>query len=84
MKKQHYSTSEVADILHLSRISIFNRIKNGRLKAEKIGRNYIISYESLVEALGRSLGNEKRVSIEKAVDRATKQYKETFRLLGEE
>ena len=72
MKKQYYSTSEVANILHLSRISVFNRIKNGKLKAEKIGRNYIISHDSLVEALGKSLGKEKREDIERAVDKATK------------
>jgi len=84
MKKQYYSTSEVANILHLSRISVFNRIKNGKLKAEKIGRNYIISHDSLVEALGKSLGKEKREDIERAVDKATKQYEETFKLLGKE
>ncbi|PIR42090.1 MAG: hypothetical protein COV30_00090 [Candidatus Yanofskybacteria bacterium CG10_big_fil_rev_8_21_14_0_10_37_15] len=84
MKKQYYSTSEVANILRLSRISVFNRIKKGKLKAEKIGRNYIISHDSLVEALGKSIGKERREDIERAVDKATKQYEETFKLLGKE
>lgn len=84
VNKQYYSTSEVADILRISRISVFNRIKRGQLKAEKVGRNYIIKNESLIEALGQSIGKEKKAHIEKAMDKALKEYAATFKLLGKE
>lgn len=84
LNKEYYSTSEVAQILNLSRIAIFNRIKKGTLKARKIGRNYIISREHLLEVLGKSVGKENKADIEKAVNKAGKQYEKTFKLLGKE
>ena len=84
MKKNYYSTSEVARILRISRISIFNRIRKGRIKAERVGRNYIVSKENLIEALGKSVGKEKKAYIEKAVEKAFKEYAQTFKLLGKE
>lgn len=84
MAKDYYSTLEVANILHMSRVGVFKRIKNGKIKADKIGRNYIVSYESLMEALGKSLGKEKKENIKRAVEKATREYEKTFRLLGKE
>lgn len=84
LTKTYYSTSEAAQILNLSRIAIFNRIKKGTLAAEKIGRNYIIHRDQLLKALGKSVGKENKADIEKAVNKAAKQYAETFKLLGKE
>lgn len=84
MPKKYYSTTETARILRLSRITVFQRIKSGRLKAEKVGRNYIISHESLMEALGQTIGPERREDIERAIDKALHDYRDTFRLLGKE
>lgn len=84
LNKKYFSTSEAAQILRLSRIAVFNRIKKGALKAEKVGRNYIVHREDLLEALGKTVGPERKASIEKAVDKAIKEYAETFKLLGKE
>ncbi len=84
MNKKQYSAPEVANILGVSRITVFNRIRSGKIKAEKIGRNYIISYDDLLEALGKSIGKQKREDIEKALDEASKQYREVFKKLSEE
>jgi len=84
MIKKYYSTIEAAKILRLSRIGIFNRIKRGKLKAERVGRNYIINHEEILEALGKSIGKEKKENIERAVDKALVQYEKTFKLLGKE
>jgi len=84
MPKKYYSTTETARILRLSRITVFNRIKSGKIEAEKIGRNYIISHESLLEALGKSIGKDKKQNIDKALDKAIEQYGEVFKLLGKE
>lgn len=84
MNQKYYSTSEVANIMHMTRVGVFKRIKSGKIKAEKIGRNYVVAHEDLLEALGKSLGNEKKRNIEKAVERAIKEYKKTFEALGKE
>ena len=79
-----YSTQEVANILHLSRIEVFRKIKAGKIKAEKIGRNYVIPYESLEEILGETIGTNKRKEIEKVIDKALKEYGEAFKKLSKE
>ena len=79
-----YSTQEVANILHLSRIEVFRKIKAGKIKAEKIGRNYVIPYESLEEILGETIGTNNRKEIEKVIDKALKEYGEAFKKLSKE
>jgi excisionase family DNA binding protein len=84
MKKDFYSTAEVAQILNLSRVSVFNRIKKGKIKATKVGRNFIVAHEELLEALGDKIGPAKKEQIEKAIGRAMKDYKEVFEKLAKE
>ena len=84
MPKEFYSTTETAQILRISRVSVFNRIKSGKIRAEKIGRNYIISHKALLEALGKTIGQEKKRNIERAVDKALSEYKMAFKMLGRE
>ena len=79
-----YSTTEVAKILRLSRVEIFRKIKSGKIKAEKVGRNYIVSNDDLMEALGKVVGPAKKERIENAVRKAVKEYRETFKKLGKE
>lgn len=40
--KDFYTTTELAKILGISRISVFRRVGNGSIKARKMGRNFII------------------------------------------
>ncbi|MBI1866285.1 MAG: helix-turn-helix domain-containing protein [Candidatus Staskawiczbacteria bacterium] len=84
MTKEYYSTIEVANIFRVSRKTIFLWIKNGKMKAIKVGRNYIIPHSSIVEKLGKTLGAEKKVEIDKSIDKAIKDYEQTFRLLAKE
>lgn len=44
MNQKYYSTSEVANIMHMTRVGVFKRIKNGKIKAEKVGRNYVVAH----------------------------------------
>jgi excisionase family DNA binding protein len=84
MKKNMYSTSEVANILHLSRVEIFRKIKAGKIKAQKVGRNYVIPFESIEEILGENIGSHKKEEIEKVIDKALKDYGEAFKKLSKE
>ena len=84
MDKKMYSTSEVAKILHLSRVEVFRKIKSGKIPAEKVGRNYIVYYEDLLEALGKIIGSNKKEEIEEAIDKAVDEYGEVFKKLSKE
>lgn len=79
-----YSTTEVAQLLHISREAVFKKIQKGQLRAEKIGRNYAILKEDLDAYLGTSLTPEKKEQINKVVKRAVDEYGVTFRRLGKE
>lgn len=84
MDKKMYSTIEVAKILRLSRIEVFRKIKKGKIKAEKVGRNYIIAHDDLMEALGKIIGSAKKEKIENTVKKAMEEYGKTFKKLGKE
>lgn len=40
--KEFYTTKELANLLGISRVAVFNRIKKGDIKAQKMGRNFVI------------------------------------------
>jgi excisionase family DNA binding protein len=40
--KEFYTTKELANLLGISRVAVFNKIKKGDIKAQKIGRNFVI------------------------------------------
>jgi excisionase family DNA binding protein len=84
MEKEFLSTTETAKLLNISRVAVFKKIKSGDIKAEKIGRNFVISRKDLPEILGTALSEAKKNLIEKAVRKTIKDYGETLRLLGKE
>ncbi len=48
-----YTLKEVADILKVTRRSIYNYIKGGKLKAVKIGREWRVTEDALKEFLDK-------------------------------
>jgi len=78
------STAEVAKILGISRISVFKKIKNNKIKAKKIGRNYVIALTDLSSVLGVVLSSERKKFIEKSIDKTVKEYGEALKMLGKE
>ncbi len=85
-KKMFFSTSEVAVLLKVSRVAIFQKIKAGGIKAEKVGRNYLIPREEVEQYLdgNKKLTEEEKIEVKKAVEKAIKQYGEAIRMLGRE
>lgn len=54
-----FTLEEVAEILHLTRRTLYNYIKNGQLKAVKIGKYWRVSEETLHQFIQN--GTEVRV-----------------------
>lgn len=42
IEKNFYTVSELAKLLGISRISVFKRVRQGSIKGQKLGRNFII------------------------------------------
>jgi len=80
----YFSTLEAAELLKVSRISVFNWIQSGKIQAEKIGRNYAISRESLEAVMGSRLTQAQKTEIDSAVKKAMSQYRDTFERLAKE
>lgn len=84
LQKNYFSAPEIAELLGISRVAVFKKIKNGQIHAEKIGRNYIIPKEEYEAVLGLFVPERKKKDIEATVDRVVKKYGETLRKLGKE
>jgi excisionase family DNA binding protein len=47
MEKSFYSLPEAAGILGISRIAVFKKVRNGKIAAIRIGRNWAIPADAL-------------------------------------
>ncbi len=84
MMENLLSTTEVAKLLGISRVAVFNQIKVGKIKAKKIGRNFVINKNDLPIILKKALSEMKKREIEASVKKTVKEYGETIKLLGAE
>ena len=80
--KKFLSTTELAKILGISRIAVYKKIKSGKIKATKVGRNFIIDNKNMGEILGKELSKKEKLEVEKAVKKTVIEYRETLKLLG--
>lgn len=74
------STTEAAEILGISRVAVFKRIKSGELPAQKVGRNYVIERGQVLQLTSRTLNQEEMRDIDQAVGKAVAEYREAFDL----
>lgn len=83
MKDRYLSTIEAAKLMGISRVAVFKQIKSGRLRAERVGRNYIINRNDLAGIFKHITPGQKR-SVTSAVKRVVKQYGPALKKLGKE
>ncbi|MEA3306064.1 MAG: helix-turn-helix domain-containing protein [Candidatus Omnitrophota bacterium] len=85
MKNNKYITiPELADIMGISRIAVYKKVKKGQIKAVKIGRNFAIPKKYVSNILGKSLDERGKNKINKAIKRTVKEYGEVLKRLGRE
>lgn len=84
LNKAFYSATEAANLLGISRTAVHNRIVKGLLKAEKVGRNYVVPAKVLSDYLADGMTEKLKAEISAGVDRVIKEYGETLKLLGKE
>ena len=85
MVNQKYITiPQLAKLIGLSRIEVYRRVRKGQIKAEKIGRMYVITDKEVAHILGKKPTAKDKGQIEKAVKKAVREYGEVLRKLGQE
>ena len=81
-KSEYLSLAEVAKILGISRIAVYQKVKKGDIKAIRIGRSFAVPRSYLSSILGRTLRKEEKDEIKAAVDRTVREYGEVLKKLG--
>ena len=71
--EEYVTIPQLAKILGVSRITIYNKVKNGEIEAIRIGR-----------ILGETLSIKTKKLIDEAVKRTVQEYKEVLIKLGNE
>lgn len=82
-EKDYISVNEAAQIMGISRVAVFKKIKSGEIKATKVGRAYIVNKKSLT-SIYQDLTSAQKKKVEKAVERVVREYGEALKKLGKE
>ena len=85
MEKQDYiSIPQLAELLGISRIAVYKKVKKGQIKATRIGRNYAIPRKYVTEIMGETLSRENKQRIDQAIRKTVKEYGRVLLMLGNE
>ena len=85
MEKNEFMTiPQLARLLGLSRIAVYNKVKSEEIKAVRIGRNYAINTKDIADILGKTLTKKSKEEIDQAIKKTIDEYGEVLRLLGQE
>jgi len=82
--KNYITVSQAAELLGISRVAVFKKIKKGEIKAVKIGRMYAIPESFFENIFHKKISKKEKKLIEKAVEKVVRDYGETLKLLGNE
>lgn len=78
------TVKQLADILDISRIAVFNKIKKGQLVAKKVGKTYLIPKDQLVGIINNDLSEDEKIKIKNGVSKVIRDYGDTLKMLGKE
>jgi len=85
MEKEKYITiPQLAELLGVSRIAVYNRVKKGEIPATKIGRTYVITDKTIASILGKAVTGKGKKRIDAAVLRTVREYGEVLKKLSKE
>ncbi len=82
--EKYITIPQLAKLLGVSRVAIYNRVKKGQIPARKIGRDYAITDETVADILGRKVTDQGKKQIDGAVHRTVREYAEVLKRLAKE
>lgn len=78
----YISIQEMANMLGVSRIAVYKKVKKGQIKAIRVGRGFAIPKKYADHILGQTLNDKDKNRIDSAVKKTVKEYGEVLKLLG--
>lgn len=82
--EEYVTIPQLAKVLGVSRITVYNKVKNGEIEAIRIGRIYAIPKKYVSAILGKTLSPKIKKLIDEAVSRTVQEYGEVLIKLGNE
>lgn len=82
--KDYVTIPQLANLLGVSRIAIYRRVKKGKIPAIKIGGTYVISDVTISSILGKEASKKTKERINAAVRKTVTEYGEVLKKLGKE
>jgi excisionase family DNA binding protein len=82
--EKYITIPELARLLGVSRIAIYNRVRKGQIPATKIGRTYVITDQTVADILGKEVTKRGKQRIDAAVQKIVRDYGEALKKLGKE
>jgi excisionase family DNA binding protein len=82
--EKYITIPELAKLLGVSRIAIYNRVKKGQIPATKIGRTYVITDQTIADILGKEVTRRGKEQIDAAVRRTVREYGSVLKQLAKE
>jgi len=81
VNERYLTIPELAKLLGISRIAVYNRVKKGQIPAKKIGKTYIIMDQTIGNILGKKVTESGKKRIDSAVRKTVQEYGEVLKLL---
>jgi excisionase family DNA binding protein len=82
--EKYITIPELAKLLGLSRIAVYQRVKKGQIPATKIGKTYVITDKTVAEVLGKKVSKKGKSRIDLAVQKTVKEYGDVLKQLSKE
>ena len=84
VNEKYITIPELAKLLGVSRIAIYNRVKKGQIPATKVGKTYVITDQTIGNILGKKVTKKGKRKIDAAVRKTVREYGEVLKQLGKE
>jgi excisionase family DNA binding protein len=84
VSEKYITIPQLAELLGVSRIAVYKKVKKGQIAATKIGRTYVIADRDLVQILAKKVTAKDKRRVDTAVRRTVREYGEVLKRLGRE
>jgi len=84
VNEKYITIPELAKLLGVSRIAIYNRVKKGQIPATMVGKTYVITDQTIGNILGKKVTKKGKRKIDAAVRKTVREYGEVLKQLGKE
>ena len=84
VRKKYITIPQLAELLGISRVAVYRKVKKGQIPATKAGRCYIISDRYINSILGKQVSSKDKDRIDAAVKKTVQEYGDVLKWLSKE